>query len=105
MTEDEAKTKWCPFTRLTDGGREYFDNRGDKFGGTSGKDGTDASRCIGSGCMAWRAAVETAETEDDQTPEGGSWIKYGPAIRTLSDSPPWQRWTRVGGHCGLAGKP
>lgn len=39
MTEDEAKTKWCPFARVVDSAR-----------GTDG----EGARCIGSACMAWR---------------------------------------------------
>ena len=37
MTEEEAKTKWCPqCVSQTDGDAEY------------------SQRCLGSGCMAWR---------------------------------------------------
>lgn len=45
MTEDEAKTKWCPQTRLGDKG-----NRSNSFG----VDYT-FGRCIASECMAWRS--------------------------------------------------
>lgn len=34
MTEEEAKTKWCPFARDVDG--------------------APTTNCIGSACMAWR---------------------------------------------------
>lgn len=37
LTEDEAKTKWCPMVR----------DNGSNLNGES-------SRCIGSACMAWR---------------------------------------------------
>lgn len=54
MTEDEAKTKWCPFaqTVISDG------NAGNRLSyGTprfSVGEITADTRCLGSGCMAWR---------------------------------------------------
>lgn len=44
MTEDEAKTKWCPVTA----------------GATTGA-GAVAARCIASACMAWRALEAPSE--------------------------------------------
>ena len=53
MTEDQAKTKWCPFVRtgLTAG---MAVNRHVADYGVY-----DETRCIGSGCMMWRAAGKT----------------------------------------------
>lgn len=48
MTEEEAKTKWCPTARTHDGDRIASVNR--KYDG-----GPDiGAQCLGSGCMAWR---------------------------------------------------
>lgn len=48
MTEQEAKTKWCPMYRqavsIDGANREWADNR---------MDGSNPT-CIGSACMAWR---------------------------------------------------
>lgn len=45
MTEEEAKTKWCPFVRLGE----------TAIGSTYNRCGPEASLyCIGSACMAWR---------------------------------------------------
>jgi len=45
MTEDEAKTKWCPNARSA---RPGGNNR------HSDGNGRFDCLCIGSGCMAWR---------------------------------------------------
>jgi len=75
MTEDEAKTKWCPFVRAISYGSPsptedhmYITNR----------EGPD-SLCIGSECMAWRT--------------------YELRIGAKSVIPDGQ------GYCGLAGRP
>lgn len=48
MTEDEAKTKWCPFVRFADATTEGTFNRY--------ADGCWPVNvnCIGSACMVWR---------------------------------------------------
>jgi hypothetical protein len=66
MTEDEAKTKWCPAYRLSISGAaagDYYrmewktiDNRSDQARG----------KCIASACMAWRIDYE----EDSLGKEG-----------------------------------
>jgi len=48
MTEDEAKTKWCPHVRQSNGYKEGFSKNRESSGAP-----TDA-RCIASECMAWR---------------------------------------------------
>jgi len=91
MTEDEAKTKWCPFARTlgwnTDAPRQGddlqfvyasenrevgpYDKGGEETFKIAGR-----HRCIGSACMAWR------------------WDGW-----EYKNLPP------VKGYCGLAGKP
>lgn len=56
MTEDEAKTKWCPHVRLTLGesGTDVSWNR------IFQNDGSITARgcnCIASQCMSWRSVV------------------------------------------------
>jgi len=61
MTEDEAKTKWCPMVRFHVVGAArgtvvgVYANK--PLGVTSGEDGMvtmDSPLCIGSACMMWR---------------------------------------------------
>lgn len=85
MTEDEAKTKWCPMVRnviagVTEGPKpliEFLTNRDSDNLQLSQRDGlaTSLSKCIGSACMAWRG-----QPIDGTSPEQH-------------------------GYCGLAGKP
>ncbi len=63
MTEDEAKTKWCPIRP-----RGHYANRA-----TNGAVRDDLS-CIGSPCMAWRATDNecTNPKQDMNTTAGRS---------------------------------
>lgn len=77
MTEDEAKTKWCPFVRIM-----ALDPRS---GGNPSINRHDYNNfnCIGSTCMAWRWI-------------DGRWVE-----RRLVEG------SRIepAGYCGLAGRP
>ena len=75
MTEDEAKTKWCP----TAGASRF--NRQDEL-------------CMASGCMAWRRNVAMF---DRMTGEPAI-----PGVAAIGDLEP--RYTSHG-YCGLAGAP
>ncbi len=95
MTEDEAKQRWCPFIRLTaDGNGEWHINRDPSIPSSPGD--TQAYRCIGSACMAWR---ETRVTEffhkvDRTRIRPGELYMRGNAE---------ERERVVGGYCGLVG--
>jgi len=89
MTEEEAKTKWCPYGA---GVRQYGAMKEMSGGGFEYNRFTDPStaHCIGSACMAWRGGG----IERD--------IKPGPYYN--SDEP-MEIIRHLPGHCGLAGKP
>lgn len=103
MTEQDAKTKWCPFARCAPEGW----NR-DADGGR------ECGRCIGSACMAWR-------WDGDKTDGGPVREEVIKPQEKFPDEPVGFRW-RIGhqdkgdvgrpiglfariGFCGLAGKP
>ncbi len=83
MTEDQARTKWCPFARqmvsINQGQSPIALASANRF------DGDQVAMCLGSGCMAWR------ETEGARS---GAWVGG-------EQDPP--RPAR--GYCGLAGAP
>ena len=76
MTEDEAKTKWCPMVRVANGGSAGF-NRNSI--GTLRHIEAE-THCIGSACMMWRDMFDDQPHASDAT-------------------------RRVRGYCGMAGKP
>ena len=119
MTEDEAKTKWCPAYRVATSGGDpsstyEMDNRPEggepdeaaphgwrRLPGTT----HGISNCIGSACMAWRVAVKRAHQENayntPEPPEGDGWQPASPSPKNVA-------WWRVIpeqhiGYCGLAG--
>ncbi|MCC7347519.1 MAG: hypothetical protein IT538_08990 [Variibacter sp.] len=75
MTEDEAKTKWCPAVRFVPETNTTHPgtNRGVRI--ERGAEGAPAFKCIGSACMAWRKLKDGLRSYDGH------------------------------GYCGLAGKP
>ncbi len=89
MTEDEAKTKWCPMVRVLMSSKDgnsfepsfnrmvlEDDPQTPRIGG--------AMNCIGSACMMWRWQTD---------PDGRQMMK-------ATDIPP----SKIG-YCGLAGEP
>lgn len=90
MTEDEAKTKWCPHVQITDMDGLEGDNRGD---------GGGSYKCLGSDCMVWRFSNEKL----------GHDLKY--QISNHGDELGRKRHAQflridpIHGYCGLAGKP
>lgn len=88
MTEDEAKTKWCPFTRVGEQASGAAENRPD-----------GSYNCIASGCMAWRWAQKP---NPDWKEQNGMMVSYPPRD-TRYDEPMYVE-DRTHGHCGAFGK-
>jgi hypothetical protein len=83
MTEEEAKTKWCPFARVIENGSASgAHNRVQLPQGTDTR-APVASFCIASACMAWRLTAPIALRRIDSPGTVG--------VAT--------------GYCGLAGAP
>lgn len=92
MTEDEAKTKWCPFARVgTSSHPGYPAINRDVEGGVRTE---EASRCEGSACMAWR----WRRYADDERIPNGVWVDPtgAAAVGAKGNLKPI-------GYCGLAG--
>jgi hypothetical protein len=104
VTEQEAKTKWCPAARADQQG--HTANR-DPFGRPDG-----ACLCIGSACMAWR--WDDADSLDKPTRVHPNVLKDHWKGWTVTDATPDEKgYVEISppppklphGHCGLAGKP
>lgn len=101
MTEDQAKTKWCPMVRERPFAIERFHAQ---------QNGID--RCIGAACMMWRWEHPMWEKNTEVhnkyvTPEGEGWewVEPSGALAVwMGTEFGWYR-KRGEGHCGLAGKP
>lgn len=122
MTEEEAKTKWCPFVRVDANvdGEATAPNRWpqDTIGAATFENPFGISNfCIASSCMAWRQ-VETEEATttlyEHEAAPGPAWEKVGDSWdadphKLLSSEQRLQRWRRPDalghGFCGLAGRP
>jgi hypothetical protein len=86
MTEDEAKTKWCPQAEHRDW------------------------KCVGSACMAWRWSGPKTEEKMVHTTEIKQWESHGwRVVKSYHDYQTlMQRQTSTNepsGFCGLAGRP
>lgn len=79
MTEDEAKTKWCPMVRVGANRRD-----------TNEKEAT--VNCIGSRCMLWRWNTK-------YIPPPHSWMQQHPTPEGTTEV------SDTEGYCGLSGRP
>jgi hypothetical protein len=115
MTEDQAKMKWCPFSRFViDAPTQFSGNRWDNGDGSAtGSMAQKGCLCLASGCMSWRllplmaddafqkAVIKASAELDDKT--NGRYVaaKYVMANRAKYGLPT----ELFDGYCGLAGKP
>lgn len=91
MTEQEAKTKWCPFARVAGvRGSEAQGCSWNRYPG-EGLKADHPALCLGPGCMAWRR-TGTAKVENHR----GQLVD-----RDIDGTGRWH----YDGYCGLAGKP
>ena len=106
MTEEEAKTKWCPMARvdLSDG-QESKDGYPVTFAmaGVNRLDGNlpiKGSLCLASGCMMWRWNEQVAKLKypQDAKDTAGRWDQS--IIKTYPNE--YELAERTG-YCGLAG--
>lgn len=121
MTEDEAKTKWCPHARDDGSNRFRFataaEMREDGLSADYPAEMAASYPCIASACMAWRVIPPASLERAKLHAEASEWI---PAIKALREvcreltllqakeivqgNRPWPTddWH---GYCGLAGAP
>lgn len=87
MTEDEAKTKWCPFTRYG-GDSASTCNRYIMMVEPLRPEVAAWNACIGRGCMAWRWSTNFNQLQCEFPDKSGDDL-----------------FAIASGYCGLAGKP
>jgi len=104
MTEQEARTKWCPMARVS----TYSVGNPAESAANRTDEGTPypASRCIASDCMMWRWDGDEKEyTFTKQWEDGWEYEPYRSEV-TLQLNDRWARSNHSRkGHCGLGGKP
>ncbi len=100
MTEEEAKTKWCPQSRL--GSSKSGLGGFNRFAPPETRDDFEGTRCLGSACMAWRRNTATF-LKDRKTGVFVREAKPGDMYTGL-DLVAYEGWTDTG-FCGLAGRP
>lgn len=83
MTEDEARTKWCPMVRTGLVAGMAVNHHVGRDGLHAG-DVHDETRCVASECMMWRWAAKST-------------MKGPPSAMASVDQKDWK------GYCGLAG--
>lgn len=112
VTEEEAKTKWCPWTRVpieTETLEWVVGNRANQTGPGGLYKG---SKCIASQCMAWRWAENRIPGAGQNCPDcGGRGGRLGAPIGSDADCKTCRGTGRlmvqkqIVGYCGLAGTP
>lgn len=99
MTEDEAKTKWCPHVAAAIATKADVKFAGNRTVNAENGGGIVAAPahalCIASACMAWRWRVTRPQIGGSYPVGGGQpTIIYGPPETSKTE-----------GYCGLAGAP
>lgn len=92
MTEEQAKTKWCPFARVGFGGGDLSSatpNRSIMGDGLNG-----ANLCIASACMAWRRQTVMIDRATGES-----------AVPGVAATGQLEERYSADGYCGLAGQP
>ena len=74
MTEDQAKTKWCPFANSRSIDRSMGDNQRMATAWLPNEDDSESFTicCIGSECMAWRWK-ERSDFKNESSRKGTSY--------------------------------
>jgi len=91
MTEDQAKTKWCPFIQFATISGKGIAGVGTNRNEASSGDAELNTKCIGSACMAWRWVKTDTDYEFGTADnEGKMKVLQSPITKY--------------GYCGLAGK-
>lgn len=98
MTEEEAKTKWCPFVRLIPATDQHrvATNRGEYAGDKPKYSDSGNTCCVASACAAWRWAKAFSD---------GSGFETSPNLGMAKFQAQNSSKKEVVGYCGLAGKP
>lgn len=102
MTEEEAKTKWCPFVRITPESEGFHPTSNREQPMLKTNDAGVISMCIGSHCMAWRWSRRGMVEVPEKTfgPEAKSIMSASDAALLKQDGTPVPDL----GYCGLAGR-
>jgi len=111
LTEEQAKEKWCPFTRAV----ATFKNGDDTVCASYNRAITswelmEYTHCIASGCMAWRwegGEFEWHADIDKNDPDGDGWEYWGQWVGSAGQQHNWRRplGDQRKGYCGLAEPP
>ena len=93
MTEDQAKTKWCPLAQIA---QNVFQQSG------------EIQTCAASNCMMWRI-IEGMPAFDGEG-DGILWIKehrriYGSSLKDAVEAKRSGKPIPGLGYCGLGGRP
>lgn len=108
MTEEEAKTKWCPFARVSMRDAEGRTTRPRNRVVELNKQGAVAhefssnlvgARCIASACMAWRFGEQLCRHKERGTLHALCAMDPGMSDHASYELEPLK------GYCGLAGQP
>lgn len=108
MTEDEAKTKWCPFVRAWECGGQSWVARPLTGPEDGGQMTAEKAFCMGSACMAWRwsDAKRTATFLDAVQAHMKSVPNPNFAKSTqVVYAERGREFEQTEGYCGLAGPP